>query len=82
MVDGVAVIFPSSVSVISREKTNKSPLINMLIHIAFPLLPFKEISMIYSYDVTNARFFPSPCKSCVLKIKMDSVHFIKNSKIE
>lgn len=56
MVDGLSVIFPSSVSVILREKTNKTLLINMLMHITFPLLPCKAISMIYSYDVTNAKF--------------------------
>lgn len=49
-------IFPSSVSVILREKTNKSPLINMSIYTTFPLPPFKEIIVIYSYDVINAKF--------------------------
>lgn len=55
MVNGVAVIFPSSVSVILREKTNKSPLINMSIYTTFPLPHLRKYLWIYSYDVTNAK---------------------------
>lgn len=68
-------------SVILREKTNKSPLINMSIYTTFPLPPFKEITVIYSYDVINENF-PSLGKSYVLKIKIDGVYVIKNSEVE
>lgn len=81
MVDGVVAIFLSSVSVILRKKTTQSPLIDTLIHITLPLLPFKEIFMIYSYDAANANFFLT-LQEYVSQMKMDCAYFTKNSNVE
>lgn len=53
----------------------------MIIHITLPLLPFKDIFMIYRYDVANAKFSVT-LQECVSKMKMDSIYSIKNSEVE